>query len=276
MPRAKKTTSTDPVRAAVADVSGKVLSPPARILGQILSDTLTDFKVRNRDRIAAKYEVKRRDRNLSQTAIRELPPGIRARIIEGIENQDDESVQELWAELLAKASDPSTSVNIEALYIEILRSLGGAELAVLMFLLKRHQEEDLDRGSVRSKSYDAQLDDLKKHRQIARVLAIQNLLRLRVVRMIPDTYYLDKIEVSPFSGRVRDLERPEQLRDLIDELRDALASTKRLLAVHSGEHDATIFGYNENGELSDSWIAESFFELTELGVELLNACTVEP
>ena len=58
-------------------------------------------------------------------------------MIENLSLEDDESVQDLWAGLIANATDPDKRFQIKKVYIDILSSLEPLDAMILKFLSKQ-------------------------------------------------------------------------------------------------------------------------------------------
>jgi len=63
-----------------------------------------------------------------------IPPQYSLPILEGASLENEESLQKLWAGLIANASDPGHKLNLKKVYIEILRGLEPLDAEVLKLL----------------------------------------------------------------------------------------------------------------------------------------------
>jgi len=66
-----------------------------------------------------------------------LPPRYAIPIIQNASQEDDESLQNLWAALIANSTDPNSSISPKKIYIEILSSLEPLDAKLLMFFQKQ-------------------------------------------------------------------------------------------------------------------------------------------
>jgi hypothetical protein len=63
-----------------------------------------------------------------------IPQQFALPLFESASLENEESLQELWAGLIANASDPSRKLNLKKIYIEILRGLDPMDAGVLKLL----------------------------------------------------------------------------------------------------------------------------------------------
>lgn len=112
----------------VADLVQRLAGPMAEEVGLMLGDKVRVYRVKNWIRTAQKTERLLREASLSPNAV---PPKLLLPIIENSSLEDNDSLQELWAGLLATASQLNDSMSPS--FIETLKQLTPVEA--------RHLEE---------------------------------------------------------------------------------------------------------------------------------------
>jgi hypothetical protein len=106
----------------VADLVQKLAGPMAEEVGLILGDKVRVYRYKNWISTAKKTERMLRDAGLAPNAV---PPRLLLPIIESSSIEDDGSIQELWAGLLASASQQGDLVSPS--FVETLKQLAPAE-----------------------------------------------------------------------------------------------------------------------------------------------------
>src|SRR5436190_21416717 len=118
--------STKPVIDTGCRLIDSLLGEPARVVGNILADKLYAWQWRNRIKIAARAkELLDRDK-ISE---RLLPPGFLLPLLSAAGDIEQDSLQELWARLLASgvAADDCQHPS----YTQVLRQLSVMDARVL-------------------------------------------------------------------------------------------------------------------------------------------------
>jgi len=110
----------------LADIIHKLAGPMAEEIGLLMADTIKVYRVKNWLKVAEKTQALLGKAKLPPTAV---PPRLFLPILEAASLENDESLQELWAGLLASASQESDSLSPS--FIETLKQLTPAEAKVL-------------------------------------------------------------------------------------------------------------------------------------------------
>ncbi len=251
---------------SAANFVGRVLGAPIEAMGGIVSDQIQFWRAQNIERLRDKWLAMRIERGVSPEAIKSLPFNIGVRLIEAASQEDNDEVQALWAELLDKATDPNNSVNVRRVHIDILRSISVAEVAILRFLWLRKNIYDRDPESLPNPAISDFVNKvLKKYSAEERALAVQNLRRQQCVRLAPDKYSLSIVsKIDDVLAHGKNVEKL-QLISVFNALRNLVENL-------SGMHDNDFLGLSEAVKDSHSFIPEVFFELTELGIDLMSLC----
>lgn len=124
--------SLDIVKAG-GEFVGDIFGESFRQFSGAVADWARYFRYKNFLCIADKVNDIHTARRLTGKVV-PIPPQYALPILEGASLENEESLQELWAGLIANASDPGHKLNIKKVYIEILRGLEPLD-AVVMNLL---------------------------------------------------------------------------------------------------------------------------------------------
>ena len=110
-----------PIAGSVEHLTGlleKLAGPAAQEVGLMLGERLRAYRLKNLGTVAQKMERKLCDAGLPVNAV---PPRLLLPIIENSSIEDNDSLQELWAGLLATASHQTDSVS--PAFVETLKQL---------------------------------------------------------------------------------------------------------------------------------------------------------
>ncbi len=92
---------------------------PEDVVGLLGGDLLRQYRIRNWHRISQKTFNK-----LDQRGVEQMEP-LNAKVIvpllEAASNEGDETLQDMWAELLANAMDPDCDVSLQRVFIDTLK-----------------------------------------------------------------------------------------------------------------------------------------------------------
>jgi hypothetical protein len=121
----------------IADVFQKLAGPLAEECGQILADNIKAYRMSNWVKVVTKTEKILRDADLPPNAV---PPRLFLPILEASSVEDDETLQDLWAGLLATASQQTDSVSPS--FIETLKQLTPDEARHLDHVYKAIQKTE--------------------------------------------------------------------------------------------------------------------------------------
>lgn len=124
--------SLDIVKAS-GEFVGEIFGESFRQFGGAVSDWARYFRYKNFLRIADRVNEIHTSRRLGGK-ITPIPPQYALPLLEGASLESEESLQKLWAGLIANASDPGQKLNLKKIYIEILRGLEPLDAAVLELL----------------------------------------------------------------------------------------------------------------------------------------------
>ena len=115
----------------LADIVHKLAGPMAEEVGLMMADKIKVYRVKNWVGVVKKTQEILNDARLPPNAV---PPRLLLPIIEASSVESDETLQDLWAGLLASASDKSDSLSPS--FIEILKQLTPSEARLLNSLFE--------------------------------------------------------------------------------------------------------------------------------------------
>lgn len=110
----------------LADIMHKLAGPMADEIGLMMADKVKAYRVRNWINVVKKTEQMLAEAHIAPNAV---PPRLFLPILQGASIEDNETLQSLWAGLLAKASEKSDSLSPS--FIETLKQLTPVEAQTL-------------------------------------------------------------------------------------------------------------------------------------------------
>jgi hypothetical protein len=114
-------------------------------LGGTVADWARYYRYRNFLLIADKVAEIHRTRHLTGKPV-PIPPQYALPLIEGASLEYEDSIQDLWAGLIANVTDPDRKFNLKKVYIEILRSLEPLDAKILQLLSGPEIDEMYKKG----------------------------------------------------------------------------------------------------------------------------------
>jgi thioesterase domain-containing protein len=190
--------------------------------------------------------------------------------LEAASLEEEESVQELWARLIANAADPTKETTVKKVYVDILKSLSPAEVAFLE-VVSEADSRTRQMSVSEAETFRSEISALaeKRWRHFApedQGAAVQNLVRLRCItfKPKPPTYLRSMFQLLPDARRQSSKWAaidPQEFKRLIDRVED-------LLLVASGVRD-----YQPSAR--ERSVPELGFMLTPLGKGLMAATARE-
>jgi len=164
------------------DIFGNALGE----IGQIGYDWARFYRYQNLLRIRDKIEAIHKQRRIEGKTL-PIPPRYAVPLIQNASQEDDETLQEMWAGLIANATDPEMHLNIKKIYINILSSLEPLDVSLLRFLAAMASPiaPGRNRINLNMKTLGKNLSVTQKELE----LSLQNLARLNcVIDEHPETY----------------------------------------------------------------------------------------
>ena len=114
----------------LAKYAGRVLGTvPEDLVGLAIGDRLRIKRVENATRIMREAEARLETRGVERRE--EINTKLIAPLLEAVSEESDETLQGLWAQLLANAMDPSSDVSLQRVLIDTLRQFEPIDAVVL-------------------------------------------------------------------------------------------------------------------------------------------------
>lgn len=273
-------TSINPLKSTVESISkqvgdflGKIIGPPAEALGGLLSDQMKNFRAANLERIARKWMKIREVRGISEAAIKVLPFGDAYRTVEAASIEENENVQELWAQLIASATDDSRSVKIKKVFIDLLKSLGSIDAIMLDVLFDLNSNVPVmaiykESESIQQEFVNRTIKKVEHLNSMEILSSVQNLLRLRIISL-----------VIPYRQVFGEMDDKTTINDHVRKF-DSDQTADALIQLYEQLNNVSGWNVSESVyEMSSSDVAlhvAQSYTLTQLGFDLLNACSENP
>jgi len=198
----------------IAKTTGKALEVAERVgsfLNKILGDAIAEvggaihdwarlYRYKNLLRLQDKVEEIHRERKLQGKSV-PVPPRFAIPLLQAASQEDDESIQDMWAGLIANATDPDKHLEPKKIFTDILSSLEPIDATILKYLSSQGwlMHRNVPNGGITIAKIHSALGDSEEDIQ----LSLQNLHRLGC---IIDEYKAtwDQIDTTSFGQRVTD------------------------------------------------------------------------
>jgi hypothetical protein len=134
-----------PLPAWITDVFSKIAGPAAEELGLTLRDRVRLYRFEREVRLLEKFKQICSNAHIEPKSVK-IP--LLFEIIDRATLEDDDDLQDLWANLLANAADPRELVRVRTTFPEILRHISKEEAVYLveMFEISTATTGYTDRG----------------------------------------------------------------------------------------------------------------------------------
>jgi hypothetical protein len=110
----------------------RVFGPGAEELGHIAQDWARYYRYKNLLAIQDKVSTIHKQRSIEGNTVK-IPLRYAIPLIQGASEEDDESLQGMWASLIANSMDPEKRFTPKRIYTQILSSLEPIDVKVLQF-----------------------------------------------------------------------------------------------------------------------------------------------
>ncbi|UTW50437.1 DUF4393 domain-containing protein [bacterium SCSIO 12827] len=260
----------------LANVFGTV---PEDAVGLLGGDWL---KIKRKERIAIMVEgtIKRlNERGVDQTSLRQISMAFGVPLLQHASLEEDELLSAMWANLLANAVDPSSNIEPNKNYVNLLNQLSPAE-AVLLNLLGTLERPDID-ISTRNTLFEEQSNNFwEPLSEESKILSIQNLFRLRLAGAWPeiaDEYHVfSDNRTGEDAWERRGTVRGAEIDIDPDEFSKMVRQLSNSLMVLTGYREPSIFeertGSKNIRKYNLKKAPEFSLHITVLGENLLRAC----
>lgn len=111
----------------------QLFGKPVQEVGEIFADYVRAYRMQNLARIAERVQKTLRERGLPWD-VKPLPTSIGLAFAEAASREDDDTLQTLWANLLANHNDPETQIELDKDLIEVLRQLSAVDARLMTYL----------------------------------------------------------------------------------------------------------------------------------------------
>lgn len=171
---------------------GKYLAGPLEETSGILTDRLRFIRWERQVRLARRAQQILAEHGL-EAPNRKLPLSIGVPLIEAASLEEDDELQDLWAQLLANCGDADSGVRLKRSYITILQDMGSLEAKLLDRIANAPAEfRKSDRGDVLTAELpdkylpypSSDQDDPQRLPPPDTVVALWNLVRLGCVELV--------------------------------------------------------------------------------------------
>jgi hypothetical protein len=123
------------VTKKVGGFVSKVIGPASNQIGGILEDWTRYYRFTNLLRIADKVETLHARRKIDGKTM-PIPPRVAIPMLESAALEDDDTLQDVWAKLIANSTDPNFKSAFHPGYIEVVRQMSPDETMILNSFLK--------------------------------------------------------------------------------------------------------------------------------------------
>jgi hypothetical protein len=123
------------VAEKVGGFVSKVIGPASNQVGGILEDWTRYYRYKNLLAIADKVEALHARHTIEGKTI-PIPPRTAIPMLESASLEDDETLQDVWARLIANSTDPNFKESLHPGYIEIVKQMSPDEAIILNSFLK--------------------------------------------------------------------------------------------------------------------------------------------
>lgn len=174
------------VTKTITSFIDKIITPTFEEVGGLIADQIRFFRYKNQVTILLKAERFHKSKGINP---KQIPVKTLASFMEGASLEENQSMQEKWAALLANATDPDNNFTGHLTLIQLLNQLTPDEAEVLDYMWKNYKEEH--ETPLSGNYYSVQIlkemkdlsanDKLPVDEQEKEALIIDNLVRLNLI-----------------------------------------------------------------------------------------------
>lgn len=159
--------------AEVSHFIGRVFGPAIEDIGAIAAQYTEYWKIRNALRLRDKLEEVIIERGHPELS--ELPLRIGLPLLDAALNEDDDTIQKLWANLLASAMTENDVVSVIKPFVEVLKQLDVADAEIL----NAYFRNQFKKNALNTPLF---INDSGKHSPAEISLSLNNLERLGLIK----------------------------------------------------------------------------------------------
>jgi hypothetical protein len=228
----------------------RVINEPIEAVTGMLSDKLRfmrwERQLRLRDRVIEKMKERGLEEQFNTRQLKPVPPKLALPIVESASLEEDDELQDVWANLLTSAIRPEFKGVIRSAYIDIIKQLEVIDVHVLNFIHKTYLEE----RKARIRRYSHSIEPyLKNHHPKSIDIPIAKF----------DVMAKLKIKEEPYMDAIDNLIRLRLIAPYVEE--DSIETEI------DGEYDSKDFTYFHNYDNVC---------MTRFGISFIEACVDPP
>lgn len=121
----------------------RIINEPVEAVVGILSDRLQFIRAERQLRLVDRWREILKERKI-EGALRIVPPKFALPIIENASLEEEDELQDLWANLLASAVDPNFKGEMRSAFIEIIKQLEVVDVHILNAIFEEARREDYE------------------------------------------------------------------------------------------------------------------------------------
>jgi hypothetical protein len=185
-----KVPAVDNLTEIAKDFIQKIITPPLEEVGNLLADQVKLWRFKNQISIITKADQYLKNKNIhtKKVSLKILAP-----LLEACSLEEDQSLQDKWAALLANTSTENTLVEESTLFVHILSQLSRKDADVFEVIYKyctrEYESNERKNKSDPHVKITVKLDRGLPHSHLIKILknsdvSIDNLIRLRLLKEI--------------------------------------------------------------------------------------------
>jgi len=120
----------------------RIINEPLEAVVGILADRLKFMRAERQFRLVGRWREIMKERKI-EGALRIVAPKLALPIIENASLEEDDELQDIWANLLASAVDPNFKGLLRSAYIDIIKQLEVSDVHVLDFIYSKYKESNV-------------------------------------------------------------------------------------------------------------------------------------
>ena len=122
-----------------ADVIEPLVGPAFTKVGKTFQSWALHFQYKNLLSIGERVKNIHRERGITSD-LRTLPDRIAIPLLQSAAMEDEPTLQDLWAGLIANATDPTRRRNVPRVFIDLLKSIEPLDAAIIRYVYKHGNE----------------------------------------------------------------------------------------------------------------------------------------
>ncbi len=135
----------DTAQAGGAFLARMLGTVPEDVVGLLGGDLLRQYRIRNWHKIGQKTFDKLDRRGVEQ--MEPLSAKVIVPLLEAASTESDETLQEMWANLLANAMDPNKDTSLQSVFVETLKQFEPIDALVLGAAVKKFRDKMFGGGA---------------------------------------------------------------------------------------------------------------------------------